>query len=64
MPKFRVHGKVTGSAYMGEFEADTPEEAMAIANDEHGGPVSMCHHCSNKCEDAETEAVSAELISE
>lgn len=49
MPRYRVYGRVIGSIYCGEFEADTPEEAVEKAQDECG--VSFCHQCSDQCED-------------
>lgn len=62
MPKFHVYGKVTGSRYMGEFEAESRQEAMEKADSEIGGAFSLCHQCSGKVEDAEVEAVDAELV--
>ena len=53
MPKFYVTGVVSGSKYLGEFEAETEEQAieMALASDRVA--VCLCHHCSSECEDPE-----------
>lgn len=62
MAKFRVHGRVIGSVYMGEYEADTPEEAKQKADDAFS--VSLCHQCSSSCEDPVAEAVEAEEVAD
>ena len=59
--KYRVYGKVTGSIYLGIFEAESAEEAIEIANEEAGGPIALCHECAGKCEDAVVEPIEAEL---
>jgi hypothetical protein len=66
MPRYHVVGKVSGSKYLGEFEADSPGEAIekAIAKN---GMVCLCHRCSAECEDAEVDVdpdTGAELIEE
>lgn len=63
MPKYRVHGKVVGGKYLGEFEAATPEEAEEMAIEENGG-VSLCHQCADECEDPEVVECSVELVEE
>jgi hypothetical protein len=62
MPKYRVYGVVTGSKYLGEFIADTPEDAVAEAMG--AGHVSLCHHCDSECEDAAIESAIAEPVDE
>jgi hypothetical protein len=54
MPRYRVVGKVAGSKYLGEFEADSPDEAIEKALAENG-MVCLCHQCSSECEDAEVD---------
>jgi hypothetical protein len=49
--KFRVYGVVTGSKYLGKYEADSKEAAIAMALDDCC--VSLCHQCSRECEDPE-----------
>lgn len=56
--KYQVFGKVTGSVYVGEFEANSPEEARELAEASDGASVSFCHYCSRKCEDPEVEITS------
>lgn len=50
--RWRVYGIVTGSKYLGEFEAETAEEAEQMAVNENGY-VSLCHQCADECEDPE-----------
>lgn len=61
---YRVIGSVTGSAYLGDYEADNSDAAIKMASDEHIGSVSLCHHCSSKVEYLEIEDVHAEEIDE
>jgi hypothetical protein len=56
--KFNVYATVTGSKYIGEFEADTKEEALEKAADECY--VSLCCQCSRECEDPEVTELTAE----
>lgn len=58
--KWHLSGTVIGRKYLGEVEADTMEEAI-----EKGWKlchVSLCHQCSDECEDAEIDEVFAEAI--
>lgn len=57
MPKFTVHGSVGAGKYMGEYEADTPEQAADMAYEAEGG-ISLCHQCSSQAEDAQVISVS------
>ena len=54
MKRYRVTGIVTGSKYLGEFKANSAEEAgeMALESDEVS--VNLCHRCSHQCGDPET----------
>lgn len=62
MPKFRVHGRVVGTKYIGEYEAATAADAEALAwRDAHS---SMCHQCSSECEDAEIDELVVEQVEE
>lgn len=60
MPKYRVSASVTGSKFLGVFEADSPEEAEKKAVDKNGH-VSLCHQCASECEDGEIGEVFVEL---
>lgn len=66
MPKktrWRVHASVVGTKYLGEFDADTEEEAIEMAI-RANGYVSICHQCASECEDPEIDEVTAEQIDE
>jgi hypothetical protein len=62
MPLYRVVGTVTASKYLGEFEADSEEEAIEMALNSEEAYVSMCHQCSSNCEDPEIHEASAQLV--
>lgn len=51
MPKYRVYGIVTGSKFIGEFEADSPELAKELAAKSDNCYVSICNQCSNEIDD-------------
>lgn len=55
MPRYEVVGIVTGGKHLGYYEAASAEEAERAVLAEHGGPISLCHECSRKCEDATIE---------
>lgn len=63
MPKFRVYGAVTGTKFLGVFEADTPEEAADMGLESEGNYVNLCHQCSDEFElnDSCCHAAEAEL---
>lgn len=61
---YSVYGTVTGSKYLGDFQATTPEEAIDMAIDSDAGHVSLCHQCSGQCEDPEIHNATAELVEE
>lgn len=50
--KWSVIGAVHASKYLGTVEAETREEAEALAEKLDQG-VSMCHQCATECEDPE-----------
>ena len=52
LKKWKVFGVVTGTKYLGEFEAATAEEAEQMAINDNGH-VSLCHQCADECEDPE-----------
>lgn len=53
MPRYRVSGTVTASKYLGEFEADSPEDAVDKALTSDAAYVSVCHQCAHDVEDPE-----------
>lgn len=60
MPRYNVYGVVTGTKFLGEFEADSPEDAIEMATDE--ASVSLCHQCDKEVDGAEIHKIEAELI--
>lgn len=64
MKKFRVFGVVTGTKYLGEFEAETKEQAEEMALNSGANYVSQCHQCTEEfelndicCHDASAEEI-------
>jgi hypothetical protein len=49
--RWHVTGTVVGSKYLGEFKAPTKEKAIQMALESEAATVSLCHHCSDECED-------------
>lgn len=62
MSKYRAFGKVVGTKYLGEFEADTPEEAKEKAENSEDACVILCYSCISECEDPEIVDVEVEKI--
>lgn len=60
--KYSVIGVVTGSKYLGEFEASSPEEAIEMALASDGAYVSICHSCSGECDSPEIHSASASPV--
>jgi hydrogenase maturation factor HypF (carbamoyltransferase family) len=60
--KFNVYATVTGSKYIGEFEADSKEAAEEMAWKE--ADVSICHQCSKEIEDPEVTELVVEEVEE
>jgi len=47
MKKFRVYGIITASTCIGEYDAETAEEAEKMAWEDAGYP-SICYQCSKE----------------
>lgn len=62
MRRWNVYGAVRASKYLGEFEAETAEEAVQLALDSDAASCSVCHQCSSEVEDPEIEDAVAEEI--
>lgn len=62
MAKYQVNGHVRGGKYLGVFEADTKEAAVALALESQAAWVSMCHQCASECEDPQIMDADAELV--
>lgn len=60
--KYKVYGVVVGGTFIGEFEADSPTDALGKAWD--SAYVSFCHQCSDHCEDPEVETLTAHWTDE
>ena len=57
-----VSAAVVGSKWIGDYEAETGEEAIQKAY-EHAH-VSLCHACASQCEDPSIEHMTAECDGE
>ena len=44
--KYVVFGIVTGTKYLGTWEADSPDEAIDKALQSDDNHISVCHYCS------------------
>ncbi|WP_316200994.1 MULTISPECIES: hypothetical protein [unclassified Bradyrhizobium] len=60
MPKFSVYGVVTGTKYLGTYDAPTKEAAIKMAEGE--AHCSLCHQCSQECESPEVDEIRAEKV--
>lgn len=60
--KYLVYGVITATTYIGEYEANSKEEAKEMAwND---ASVSVCHQCSKNIEEPEIEKLVVEEIND
>jgi len=50
MKKYRVYGLVSGSVDLGDYEAESEEKAIEMANDnsEVNWYPGLCHHCAGE----------------
>lgn len=62
MPKFNVWAAVKGTKYLGEFEAETAEQAIELAGESDAASPTLCHQCSSECEDPECSDFTAEQV--
>ncbi len=53
---------MTGSKYLGVFEAETKEEAEALALESAAAVVSICNYCDSECSDPSIESATAAEI--
>lgn len=51
MAKYAIYAPVQLSVYLGEVEADTPEEAVEKGEALHPGSIGLCHQCTKKTGD-------------
>ncbi len=59
--KYKVCGQISGSTYIGEFDANSKEEAEDLAIASYEG-VSLCHQCAGEIEYPELTDAFAEII--
>lgn len=57
---FSVCAVIVESKFIGHFQAESEEQAIKMAGKE--ADVSLCHHCSAECENAEIEELIAEEV--
>lgn len=61
MAKFRAYAKVTGTKFLGNFEAESEAEAKKLAEQSEECDISFCWSCADQCEDPEIEEVYVEI---
>lgn len=64
MAKYQVIGVMTATTIIGEYEADSKEQAMEMANNDRQGNwyPSVCHQCTREIELSEIHKTYAEKI--
>lgn len=60
--KYLIYGKVVGTKYLGEVEADSEEEAIEKGWELDEACVCLCHQCSSECSDPEVDDIIAEEV--
>lgn len=60
MPRYSVTGAVHASTYIGEYDANTPYEAIELAYNDAG--ISLCHECARSVSDPEVCELTAEDV--
>ena len=61
LKRYRVHGTVTGSKYLGTVEAKNPLDARVLGWGLDSTAIGLCHSCSRHCEDAEVTDIAVEV---
>jgi len=46
MAKYAIYAPVTNMIFLGEVEADSPEEALEVGEDLHPDHVDLCYRCA------------------
>ena len=62
--KYSLYAKVVGTKYLGEVEADSPEEAIEKGYDLETFHVSVCHKCSADISDPSIEDIEAQEVTQ
>lgn len=58
--KYAAYAKVSGTKFLGYFEAGSEEEAVKKAGQVNGVHISLCDECQHQCEDPEVVEISVE----
>lgn len=58
MIRYKVYAQVVGSKFIGEVEANSPEEACAKLESEAW--VNLCHQCADEIDDPQVTELTAE----
>jgi hypothetical protein len=64
MPKFAVYGVATASKFLGEYEAETQDEAIEMARVEGDYSFHTCHQCARHVDIGDIYEEQAEEIPE
>lgn len=62
MKRYRAYAEITGGKYLGEVEAESKDKAEEVAWELESAGVSLCHSCSEECEDAEIAGITVEEV--
>ena len=63
MNRYRVYGIYTASHFIGNFEADSKEAAIAMAEGSHNDFAVLCHQCADEVElNDDVDSYQAELM--
>lgn len=62
--RWSVSAVVTGSKFLGVFEAGTKKEAISAALHSDSAHVSLCRQCTDQCEDPEIVSADAWPVEE
>lgn len=60
MPKYMIHATVVASKHIGEYEAETEEQAIEMAWED--AYVSICHQCSGEVDEPKIDELHAEKV--
>ena len=60
--KYTVSGVGRGSKYLGEFDSESGQAAIDLALESAAATVSLCHRCSDECEDPQITEAFADVV--
>lgn len=64
MKKYSVFGLISTSKNVGEFWANSKEEAEQMAWDSEKASINLCHHCANEIDEPEIREMVVEEVEE